>query len=201
MSTKSCSAFKLLIIQRHYPETITDAFLRAIPERIAHVANARRLAPAARDSWVVNLGLTGKSGLGMATNSITKTRNGEIPNGTRGRVVRWARPCCYRFVHINILIPSMCDSSSRGSRRRPCFGGRGEATAICGRKTVRLVAKGRISFCPIEGVPASLGPRLRTVSGAVRSLAILQKGIDRCPPQSVGAPAALHWVDTSARFR
>ena len=38
------------------------------------------------------------------------------------------------------------------------------------RKTVRSVSTVSIHFLPFEGVPASLGPGLRTVSGAVRSL-------------------------------
>ena len=43
------------------------------------------------------------------------------------------------------------------------------SAAICSRKTASTVSTVPFLFLPLEGVPASLGPGLRTVSGAVRS--------------------------------
>jgi hypothetical protein len=63
--------------------------------------------------------------------------------------------------------------ASRGARRPETFP---KAATYChllpfwSRKTAKSVSTVSIHFLPFEGVPASLGPGLRTVSGAVRSL-------------------------------
>jgi hypothetical protein len=41
---------------------------------------------------------------------------------------------------------------------------------FCSRKTASFVSTVPFHFLPLEGVPASLGPGLRTVSGAVTSI-------------------------------
>jgi hypothetical protein len=53
--------------------------------------------------------------------------------------------------------------------------------AILGRKTATLVSTVTFLFLPLEGVPASLGPGLRTVSGAERGLGAKLSPTAVCP--------------------